>query len=158
MGLWSNFRKKATYNIPNQGISLIFEKGINPDLRKKYIDFAKWLRKNYLFPVHLNVYILNKEKVTLLNGNLAYGSFRWFAKRNPHVKIPSLVNYLDYPELTKEEIFDSILSSLVHELTHYYQWLINPQQDDHSSERQANYYRFRILDKYYKDTKRNFQA
>lgn len=158
MGLWNSFKTKNNDRKSSQGISLSFEKGIDPDLRNEYIRFVKWLRKNYIFPIHINVYVLNCEKVKLLDGRLAYGSFRWYSKRNPRIKIPSLINYADFQGMTKREIYDSVLSSLVHELTHYYQWLINPQQDDHSSERQANYYRFRILDKYYKDTKRNFQA
>ncbi len=152
MGLWNSFKIKNCDNESNKGISLSFEKGIEPDLRREYIRFVKWLRKNYTFPVHINVYVLNCEKVKLLDGRLAYGSFRWYSKRNPRIKIPSLVNYDDYHGLTKGEIYDSVLSSLVHELTHYYQWLSKLDQDDHSSERQANYYRFKILDKYYKDT------
>ena len=45
--------------------------------------------------------LLNKEKVELLNGNLAYGSFRWFPKRNPIIKIPSLINYNEYDAMSQ---------------------------------------------------------
>lgn len=150
MGLWNNFALKKTNKL-NEGISLFFEKGIEDGLKKEYVSFAKWLRKNYVFPVHINVYILNCEKIKLLNGSLAYGSFRWFPNRKPIIKIPSLINYNYYKGFSKKEIYENILSSLVHELTHYYQWIECLEQNDYNSERQADYYRYKILDKYYKD-------
>lgn len=151
MGLWNSFKIKSNINAINGGISLHFEKGIEEDLRYEYIDFVKWLRKSYTFPIHINVYILNCEKVKLQNGNLAYGSFRWFKNRPPRIRIPSLINYNDYIGLTKEEIYITIMSSLVHELTHYYQYVKNLEQSDNNSERQADYYRFRILELFYED-------
>ena len=46
-------------------------------------------------------------------------------------------------------VYEQILSSLVHELTHYYQWVLALEQSDAVSERQANYFRYRILDRYF---------
>ena len=157
MGLWNEFKINNVCTLDNKGISLIFEKGIEADLKKEYILLVKWLRTNYVFPVHINVYILNSEKVKLLSGTLAYGSFRWFPKRNPRIKIPSLINYKNFEDYTKGEIYDNVLSSLIHELTHYYQWIKNLEQTDYASERQADYYRYNILDKYYKHSKRNLR-
>ena len=149
MSLWNSFKITNNTNIINGGISLHFEKNIDNDLRIEYIHFVKWLRKNYIFPIHINVYILNCEKVMLLNGNLAYGSFRWFRKRPPRIVIPSLINYSDYIGLTKEDIYITVMSSLVHELTHYFQYVKGLEQTDYNSERQANYYRFKILELFY---------
>ena len=157
MGLWNEFKINNVCTLDNKGISLIFEKGIEADLKKEYILLVKWLRTNYVFPVHINVYILNSEKVKLLSGTLAYGSFRWFPKRNPRIKIPSLINYKNFEDYTTGEIYDNVLSSLIHELTHYYQWIKNLEQTDYASERQADYYRYNILDKYYKHSKRNLR-
>ncbi|MBQ9124803.1 MAG: hypothetical protein IJY14_03835 [Acholeplasmatales bacterium] len=153
MGLWNSFKIKNNNEIINGGISLHFEKGIEEELRNEYIDFVKWLRKKYIFPIHINVYILNCERVKLLNGNLAYGSFRWFKKRTPMIRIPSLINYNDYIGLTKEEIYITVMSSLIHELTHYYQYVKKLEQTDKNSERQADYYRFRIIELFYEDKK-----
>ena len=158
MGLWNDFKINNNRATCSNGISLIFEKGIESDLKREYILLVKWLRTNYIFPVHINVYILNSEKVKLLSGTLAYGSFRWFPKRNPIIKIPSLINYKNLEDYTKGEVYDGILSSLIHELTHYYQWIKKIEQTDYASERQADYYRFNILDKYYKNKKRNLRC
>lgn len=39
-----------------------------------------------------------------------------------------------------------ILSSLIHELTHCYQYCSGAEQSDAASEKQADYYRYRILE------------
>ena len=36
----------------------------------------------------------------------------------------------------------------MHELSHYFQWVLDVEQDDKTSERQANYFRYRIIDKF----------
>ena len=152
MGLWNNFKIKTNIKANNSNIFFHYEKGIDKELRQQYIAFARWLRKNYRFPVRVNVYIVNSEKIELLNGNLAYGSFRWYKNRPPIIKIPSAITRETNETYSKEDIYYSILSSLVHEITHYFQWITYSNQNDNSSERQANYYRFRILDLYNKNT------
>lgn len=151
MNLWKQFEFQNNESSNSNGISFHYEKGIDKQLRSLYIDFAKWLRKKYCFPIHINIYILNQEKVKLLSGVWAYGSFRWFENRPPRIKIPSKIEYGSLSEYTYDEIYEQILSSLVHELTHYFQWVLKLEQSNAVSERQANYYRYRIIDKYKKE-------
>ncbi len=151
VNLWQYFEVKRSKCLENKGISFHYEKGIDGDLRKIYISFAKWLRKTYLFPIHINVYIKNCERVRLQSGTMAYGSFRWFEKRPPYIRIPSKIEPHLLNEFSKDELYEQILSSLVHELTHYFQWVLDLEQDDAVSERQANYYRYRIIEKYYQE-------
>ena len=128
-----------------------FEKGLDPVLKKKFMLFAAWLRKNYRFPVKLHIYILNTEKVRLRSGKTAYGSFRWFQKRTPSIQIPAAVESQLLTVCSLNEIHEMIMSSLVHELSHYYQWVSGAEQSNAVSERQANYYRYRILERFYAD-------
>ena len=151
MNLWQKFEKKRSSTMENRGITFHYEAGIDTELKKKYVRFGRWLRKNYYFPVHINVYILNCERVKLLNGTMVYGSFRWFPKHSPYIRIPSAIEAGLLEENTREEIYESILSSLVHELTHYYQWVLDLKQSKAVSERQANYFRYRIIDKFYQE-------
>ncbi len=148
MNLWQRFESERCTD-SGEKVFLHFEKGIEEDLRKLYIDFARWLRKHYVFPVRLHVHILNCERVRLRSGSMAYGSFRWFGKRNPCIRIPSAVESGLLEAYSREEVYEQILSSLVHELTHYYQWVLALDQSDAVSERQANYFRYRILDRYF---------
>ncbi len=146
MNLWQTFELKRNTAATSGGIYFHYQKGIEPDLKQKYISFAKWLRANYIFPVRLNVYILNCEQVRLRSGQMAYGSFRWYSARTPNIRVPSAIEPELLREYTKDEIYEQILSSLVHELTHYYQWVLGLEQSNAVSERQANYYRYRIID------------
>ena len=149
MNLWQSFEVSRETKYENQGISFHYQKGLDADLKKKYISFAAWLRKNYIFPVHVNVYILNCTTIRLINGKTAYGSFRYFPKRNPFIRIPSAVESELLNEYTIDEIHEQILSSLVHELSHYYQWILGADQSNAASEWQANYFRYKIIEKYY---------
>ena len=148
MNLWQLF-EKTNCTLCNKGITFRYEKGIDPNLRRKYLNFTKWLREKYVFPVHLTVYILDQEKVKLRNGTFQYGSFRWYPKRPPRIKIPSKIEAALLKECSIEEIYEMILSSFVHEISHYFQWVLALEQANAVSERQANYYRFRIIDQYY---------
>ncbi|MBE6679452.1 MAG: hypothetical protein E7598_02900 [Ruminococcaceae bacterium] len=154
MNLWNEFKISKQEKIESNGIVLHFEKGIDAELKNKYIDFARWLRKNYVFPKRIHVYVLDAYMVALKNGNLVYGKFSWFKKRNPIIKIPSRIEEEMFKEFTLDELHLSILSSFVHELTHYFQWIKDLKQSNATSERQANYFRYRILDKYRNDTEK----
>ena len=148
MNLWQNFEIDQTKLI-NNGISFRYEKGIDEELKRKFIQFDKWLRRAYVFPVHINVSCKNCEKVKLMSGAMAYGSFRWFEDRAPYIRIPAKIDSQLYETFSREELYEQVLSSLVHELSHYYQWFLGLEQDNATSERQANYFRYRIIDKYY---------
>ena len=153
MNLWERF-ETGRCPLENRGLSFHYEKGIHPGLKRLYLDFAAWLRKNYVFPVRLNVYILNQETVRILGGADVYGSFRWYPKRTPRIRIPSKIEDSLLEKNTEEDAFELILSSLVHELTHYFQWALDLDQSDAVSERQANYYRFRIIDRFHAERER----
>ena len=155
MNLWQKFEKKQNKEKNNKKISLHFQNGIDKELKKLFITFTRWLRINYIFPTNIHVYIVNSEKIRLLDETLAYGSFRWFANRTPMIRIASAIEKELLTEYKKEEIYEQILSSFVHELTHYYQWLLQLEQSNASSERQANHFRYKIIDKYLDETKQN---
>lgn len=151
MNPWKAKNYKEIYNDSGvrTGISFRFEKGVHEDIKALFNDFAKWLRKNYAFPVRVAVYVKESETVTLRNGSVAWGSFRYFDTYDePYIRIPA-GDYSEQAELVgKESAAYTILSSLVHELTHYFQWVNQFEQTDRGSEWQANYYRYRIIDLY----------
>ena len=154
MNPWNDDYYKVIYSSDiKTGISLRFDSGIELELRKIFIDFTKWLRKNYFFPVHINVYIKNCEKILLWNGNLLYGSFRYYAQKSAHILIAAKIEENLTKKHSRKDIYEMILSSFSHELTHYFQWVNCFDQTDAESERQANYYRYRMIEKYYSESK-----
>lgn len=157
MNPWKCTHYRKIYTDPSipAGLRFRFEKGVHEEIRTLFLDFGKWLRKNYAFPIRVTIYVKTCSRVRLLSGTMAYGSFRWFGDFDaPYIRIP----VGDYPgnatESEREAAADSILSSLVHELTHYLQWANRFEQSDRSSEWQANYYRYRIIDLFLVQTKR----
>ena len=155
MNLWQRFEKGNNPNVNSHSISFHYGKDIDEPLKDLIIDFSKWLRKSYIFPVSINIYIVSTYRVQLRDGTPLYGRFRWFPNRGPNIQIAGAIEPNVLEEYEIDTIYDGVLSSLVHELTHYFQWVLKLEQDDRISERQANYYRYRIIDKY-RRSKNNF--
>ena len=152
MNIWDSYRKDKC-NLKSEGFSLHFERGIDSKLRDYYISFSKWLRKEYVFPTHINIYLKNCETIKLNSGIRAYGSFKYFEKNPPRIIIPSKVEKKLLNEFSVDELYEQILSSFVHELTHYYQYVSGLEQTKAVSERQANHFRYSIIEKYYDEMK-----
>ncbi|MBR3297674.1 MAG: hypothetical protein IKI64_00565 [Clostridia bacterium] len=150
--LWQTYERENRPLDESRGISLHFEKGVDPDVKALFMSFARWLRKTFVFPVHLNVYLLERETVLLRSGREAYGSFIWFENRPPRIRIPVRIGCAGDFAHEKYALMEEALGSFVHELTHYFQWLEYDDQSDAASEGQANYYRFRLIDRYYAET------
>lgn len=151
MNLWERHERRQA---DGQGrIILRFEPGVEPEFRALCRRFVRWLRKKYAFPVSVRVYVKDCEQVRLLSGRMAYGSFRWFeGDRLPCIRLPARIEERLRAEYSDMDIYYSVLSSLVHELTHYLQWVEVLEQSDAVSERQANHYRFRLIEQFCKET------
>lgn len=147
MNPWKMFALSQSDTPASQGFSMHFEKDIDPEFRKLCLMFSAWLRRNYRFPVHLNIYIKNCLTITLMDGRQAYGGFRYFEAKPPYIRIPAQIDPKEYEEYEAIGIYYSILGSLVHELAHYFQWVAEMDL----TERQANYYRFRIIRQFCED-------
>ena len=80
---------------------------------------------------------------------MTYGKFFWYYNENKcYIVIPSKIEEWLLDEYTLEEEYKMIMGSLVHELTHYFQNVLYKDQKNNISEKQANYYRYRILDEW----------
>ncbi len=149
MNPWKSKKHKNIYKDVNvrQGISLRFEKDVHEDVKNLFKRFTDWLRAKYDFPIRVTIYVKASETITLQNGCIAWGSFRCFDTFDePYIRIPT-GDYLEQARIVGEDTaLEAILSSLVHELTHYFQWVNQFEQTDRGSEWQANFYRYRIID------------
>ena len=148
MNLWEKFEKKNC-KLLNSKINIRFTKDVDKNLRNYYLQFIKYLRGKYVFPYPLNIYIKNDYKVKLSDGTMTYGKFFWYYNENKcYIVIPSKIEEWLLEEYTLEEEYKMIMGSLVHELTHYFQNVLYKDQKNNISEKQANYYRYRILDEW----------
>ena len=153
MHLWHlcEYRKNDKLcQLPAAGLRLHIEKGVDPDIRKAFLGFAQWLRKEFFFPVRVNVYIKKAYRIQAKDGELVVGTF-WesFAyNAYPYIRLATG----DYEELKEnrgeKQALLSILHSFAHELSHYYQHINALPQTPRGRERQATYYATKIVEAY----------
>lgn len=152
---WINIEFKDYYNDSSkQGIYLHFAKGINAEVRKNCIDFVNFLRKLYFFPIKCNIYFSNQTKFRSVRPKkYCYGIFfpnqELKKKTFPSIYVPS--KFIDRKNETLEEYIYSVLFTIVHEITHYFQWYFfaDKKRSDRSLEIEANVYGRYLLDLWY---------
>jgi hypothetical protein len=94
-------------------------------VRAALIRFARWLRKNYEFPIRVPVYLFPTEQIVTMHGQRVSASFFAPYDRNeePFIRIATG----DYGELKREcgrdNALAAFLHSFAHEFVHYQQWV-----------------------------------
>ena len=122
-------------------------KEIDGKLKLFFNDFSKWLRKNYIFPIRVNVYLKSTCYIRAVDGENVSATFWGPFDRTaePYIKIAAG----DYNKLkTRYDEFNALCSSiasLAHELTHYFQWINDWDLTPEQEERQAEYYAEKIV-------------
>ncbi len=132
------------------GLRLRMDKDVDPEVRRACKDFAKWVRQEYYFPVRIPVYVKSAVRIKAKDGDRVCGTF--FRPDNYRVEPYARIATGDYPDLCKkwgkDSALTSILFTLAHELTHYFQWINNLPLTSSGEERQATRYSQYILEEY----------
>ena len=122
--------------------SINFDEQVKNEIKK----FISYIRKNYYFPIRLNVVFFDEAYfVNDIDGHKYYGVF-YDGDDNVYPKIHIAAR------LTERNPLEDILFSIAHEITHYYQWyfLEDEKQTDRSLEIEANKWSDYILAEYYR--------
>ncbi|PKM39080.1 MAG: hypothetical protein CVV04_12200 [Firmicutes bacterium HGW-Firmicutes-9] len=133
-----------------KGLRLRFDKEVDPEVKRACKEFCAWLRKNYFFPKRVVIYFKRQAYIQALDGELVSATF--FApieySEEPYIRIATG----DYPEFLakngQDNALASMLGSIVHELTHYFQWINALSLTPLGEERQAKAYIDFLLDEY----------
>lgn len=134
------------------GIYVRVDKSVDEDVKDFCKQFVKWMRKEFCFPIRVNVYVKENYRIKAKDGELVVGTF-WrpegFGRDNfPYIRIAAG----DYQDLVeergKDEAMWSILGTLAHELTHYFQYINQLELTAIGEERQATVYSDYILSDY----------
>lgn len=132
------------------GIYLRIEKTVNSDVRGSLIKFVRWLRDFYEFPIRLPIYVKSTEYIRTKDGDLVVGSF--FEPEDYFIEPFIRISTGDYADLLgslgKDNALASIIYTLSHEITHYYQWINRIDMSISDREKQADFYGDFILEKY----------
>jgi hypothetical protein len=132
------------------GLRLKFEKGIDAEVRRACKEFCKWIRTEYYFPVRIPVYVKKSKYIKAMDGDFVNGTFfKPFNKiEEPYARIATGFYHEDLLKRGKDNSLASVLLTIAHELTHYFQWINNIQLTEIGEERQATRYARLILDEY----------
>ena len=149
MNIWTNDRWKKYYgeHPSPSGLRVRCEKSIDPEVTRAIKECVKWLRSKYIFPKRVRVYVKASRRVMAKNGEMVCGTFFRPADRDkePYIRVATG----DYMELLeqrgKDNALAAVLYTLIHELTHYFQWLNDLNLTLIGEERQATNYSRTIM-------------
>ena len=148
MIFWIEKEFKTEYidSANNDGLRCKYSIGFDEQTKTKVNEFVKFIRRNYYFPIRLNVEFFDKTHfLTQADGHKFYGIFYdGDSSKNiyPKICIASRV--------TERNLIEDVLFSIAHEITHYYQWyfLEDNERTDRSLEIEANKWAKYILYSY----------
>ena len=150
MRIWTSGRWK--HIIPqrflkyNNRVEINCAYGVDRDLRSSIYLFISWMKNHYQFPMPITVYIVNKRYIYAADGDRVVGTCYQPASFEDEAYIRIAVG--DYSDLLKrgrDNAIASILYTLAHEITHYYQWINGSHLPTILSELQAEQSAKRIL-------------
>jgi hypothetical protein len=112
-------------NSMRKGLRIRGQRG-NPIVRDAFKRFAKWLRREYKFPIRVPVYLIQHRRFTTIEGEEVTASF--FAPDDTNIEPYIRIATGDYDELVaecggKNDALASYICSLAHEIIHYQQWV-----------------------------------
>jgi hypothetical protein len=152
MDLWTLNKWKSYYKNGEHrtGIRVRYEKDVDGEVKRAINECVSWMRENYEFPKRINLYVKSARRIKAMNGENVCGTFFRPADRNeePYIRMSTG----DYPELLekrgKDNALASILITMFHELSHYYQWLNDLNLTLIGEERQATIYEQKRISDY----------
>lgn len=152
MNIWACDNWKNILDVGNirSGIRLRFDNHVDAEVRRACKEFLNWLRKQYYFPIRVPVYIKSSYSIKAMDGDLVSATFfePYDYNVEPYIRV-STGNYA-FAENAQERdnALASILHSIAHELTHYFQWINGVKLTERGYEQQATRYAHLILDEY----------
>ncbi len=133
-----------------KGLRLKFDKEVDPEVRRACKEFCHWLRSEYYFPIRVPIYLKASKKIRACDGDAVYGTFFEPYNRDvePYIRIATGDYQTLLKRMTKDSALATILSTIAHELTHYFQWINDIKLTEIGQERQATNYTEFIMDEY----------
>ena len=143
--IWLKNKKKYS-----EKIHMRFDKSVEPEVKRACKEFVKWIGVEYGFPKELHLYIKGAIEIKASDGE--YVSATCFLPFDlneiPYAKI-STGDYLQLQNrVGRDNALAGILTSIAHEITHYFQWVRRMRLSDEQMEKQAERCARYIVDRY----------
>ena len=147
--MWIEKQEKKYYldASKKRGIHLVFDSGLLDETKEKIISFIDSIKKQYFFPIKLNIKLCNKERFKHPDdGHIYYSVFFDNEDENPK-RYPEI--FIAAKEGKRNPIGD-IYFSIAHMITCFYQWffLEDKRRSHRSLEIEANRWANYICDLY----------
>ena len=168
--MWIERAYKNEYSdSKKRGLRLVFRSGTDKQFRLHILSFAKWLRKRYWFPIRVEIRFLHSDEIRLDDGRSVLAVFN-YQKNWDNVPTSDKACPLIYIATGKlrrqlqrhgwEETLYNYMFSIVHELTHYYQWYFYEfdKRSSRSLETEANSWAYALAGEYIKSVSVYFKS
>lgn len=111
---------------------------VDPHLRSIIVEFIGWMRSNYVFVHRVAIYIREQYMSKQRNENDFSASFiAPFCKDDdPFIRVNLANRQLDTENI--ENLRYSVLISIAHEITHYFQWIADREFSESEAEQNAD--------------------
>lgn len=152
MNIWEmkTWKKYYSNKMNRTGLRIKFDQAVDDEVRTSCKEFCAWLRSKYCFPIRIPIYVKSSRQIKALDGEKVSATFFLPDNKNdePYIRI-SVGEYSDRCVISgRDNALASILRSIVHELTHYYQWINDIKLTEIGYERQAIRYADIVIDEY----------
>ena len=132
------------------GLHLRFDAGVDLEVHRACLEFAAWLRRYFVFPLRVYVWLKNKDALVLPKGKRISSIFMESPRRmnDPCVRI-AVGNYDALVQAHgKDGALVVIMTMMTFELSHYFQWLKGLDLTRSRKAIQARYYTNEIMNSY----------
>ena len=141
------FKNEYIDSANNDGLRCKYPIGFDEQTKTKVNEFVKFIRRNYYFPIRLNVEFFDKTFfLHQADGHKFYGIFYdGDSSKNIYPKICIA------SRLTERNLIEDVMFSVAHEITHYYQWyfLEEDKRTARSLEIEANKWSKYVVETYF---------
>lgn len=148
MNRWGSFLECTPER--RSGLRLRIEPSVEEEVKTACKNFANWLRSEYEFPLRVPIYVKASAWLKTMDGDLAVGTFfePFDRSSEPYIRIATGDYEALKAEIGRDNALASILLTISHELTHYFQWINGIELTPAGMERQASRYAHKIVDEY----------
>ncbi|MBQ7335998.1 MAG: hypothetical protein IJW92_05960 [Clostridia bacterium] len=132
------------------GLRVYYDKNVDPEVKRAIKECVAWLRREYVFPKRVRMYVKSNRRIKAKNGDMVCGTFFRPTDRDvePYIRIAT-GDYLElFEQRGKDNALAAILQAMMHELSHYFQWLNDLDLTFIGEERQATNYSRRLMSLY----------
>jgi hypothetical protein len=129
------------------GLRIRSEQGVHPEVRGACLEFAKWLRIEFEFPIRVPVYLKKSDQIkNTFTKELVSATFfaPYDKEQEPYIRTATGDYMKLVQEIGQDDALASILNSIAHELGYYYQWIDDEELEEESAEDTPDY----IMDLY----------